>query len=118
MRHNFRQLKIWEKAMDLVIQIYSLTSKFPIEEKFGLISQINRCSVSIPSNIAEGSGKSTDKDFANFLSHSLGSLYELETQIIISFRLKYVTQNSYDDVISQISALEKMIVSFIKNLNQ
>ncbi|MFN0050448.1 MAG: four helix bundle protein [Cytophagales bacterium] len=117
MRHNFRQLKIWEKVMDLVILTYAITSKFPSDERFGLISQINRCSVSIPSNIAEGTGKSTDKDFAYFLSHSFGSLYELETQIIISFKLKYLSENSYNDVIEQIFILEKMIVGFIKNLN-
>lgn len=81
--HNFRELKIWKESINLVKQIYLLTSDLPKDEKFGLISQINRCSVSIPSNIAEGSGRTSDKEFLNFLNIAISSSYELETQLIL-----------------------------------
>lgn len=78
--------------MDLVVEIYKITKTFPADERFGLISQINRSAVSIPSTITVGTGKLTDKHFTHYLSHSIGSLYELETQIIISHNLKYITK--------------------------
>jgi len=81
--HNFKDLKVWQKSMDLAIDIYKATSLFPRDEKFGLVSQIKRCSVSIPSNIAEGSGRGSDKEFNHFLNISQGSAFELETQLII-----------------------------------
>lgn len=102
--------------MELVFEVYKSTKKFPVEEKFGLISQINRCAISIPSNNAEGCGRSTNKDFANFLNYSLGSIYELETQIIISHKLEYINDLQYNLLIEIISNVEKMIVVFIKSL--
>ena len=86
--HNFKKLNIWVNAMSLVKDVYLLTSNFPKEEKFGLISQINRCSISIPSNIAEGSSRSSNKEFSHFIKIALGSLFELETQIILSSYFK------------------------------
>ena len=80
MRHNFKQLKIWQLGMNIAKAIYEISAKFPSEEKFGLISQIRRCAVSIPSNIAEGSGRGSDKELKHFLEIALGSVYELETQ--------------------------------------
>ena len=77
--HNFRNLQVWEKGVELAKSVYQLTRDFPDEEKFGLITQMRRCAVSIPSNIAEGSARSTEKDFSRFLSISLGSYFELET---------------------------------------
>ena len=88
--HNFKKLNIWVNAMSLVKDIYLLTSNFPKEEKFGLISQINRCSISIPSNIAEGSSRSSNKEFSHFIKIALGSLFELETQIILSSDFKMI----------------------------
>lgn len=81
--NNFRKLEIWKNSMELCKSDYRIISEIPNDERFGLKSQVSRCSVSIPSNIAEGSGRSTDKDFAHFLSFSLGSCYELETQLML-----------------------------------
>ena len=85
-----KNLEAWKKAMDLVEEIYRITSKFPKEEMYGLTSQLRRASVSVPSNIAEGATGRTNTDFARFLTMSLGSLSEIDTQIEISFRLKYI----------------------------
>jgi len=87
MRHNFKLLKIWQLGMEITEEIYKISSNFPTDERFGWVSQIRRCSVSVPSNIAEGSGRGTDKDFKHFLEIALGSVYELETQLILSERL-------------------------------
>jgi len=116
MKHHFKSLKIWQLAMDLVVLIYSITKLFLPEERFGLVSQMNRCAVSVPSNIAEGSGKSSNEAFAVYLSHSLGSLYEFETQVIVSFRLKYFEEAVYQSLSEKISELEKMIIGFTKKL--
>ncbi|MCS6796221.1 MAG: four helix bundle protein, partial [Raineya sp.] len=80
--HNYRELKVWQKAVDLVTKVYQITYQFPSEEKFGLVSQIRRCAISIPSNIAEGAGRNTTKDFANFLSIANGACSELSTQFL------------------------------------
>ena len=88
--HNYRELKIWHKAIDLSVDIYELVADYPNDEKFGLVSQLRRASVSVPSNIAEGSSRGSEKDFARFLTMSLGSLFEIETQLIISQRVNYI----------------------------
>jgi four helix bundle protein len=85
--HNYRELKIWRNSIDLSVDIYELVANFPSNEKFGLVSQLRRASVSVPSNIAEGSSRGSEKDFAHFLTMSLGSLFEIETQLIISQRV-------------------------------
>ena len=118
MKHHFKSLKIWQLAMDLVVLVYSITKKFPIEERYGLVSQMNRCAVSIPSNIAEGSGKSSNEAFGVYLSHSLGSLYELETQVIVSYKLKYIEEIVFESISEKIAELEKMIIGFIKKIKQ
>jgi len=82
--HNLQELKIWQKAINLSIGVYEITSNFPKEEKYGLISQIRRSAVSIPSNIAEGAGRNSNKEFVHFLSIANGSAFELQTQLIIS----------------------------------
>ena len=87
---NYRDLIVWQKAMDLVEKVYHTTKEFPREEIYGLTSQLRRAAVSIPSNIAEGQGRRTDKEYANFLSMARGSLHEAETQILIAERLKYI----------------------------
>ena len=100
--HNFKELIVWQKAMDLAVFAYQLTGFFPKEEKFGLISQIQRCAVSIPSNIAEGSGRVSKKEFQHFISIAMGSAFELETQTILAFRFKYI-----DEV--QLKAFEELV---------
>ena len=111
MRHNFKELKIWKEAMGVVKSVYVLTSKLPSDERFGLVSQINRSSVSIPSNIAEGSGRTSDKEFLHFLNISLSSSFELETQLLLSNDLFNV---DVEEILTKIHELQKMIVGFKK----
>ena len=90
---NHKDLDVWQKSMDLVELIYDLTSQFPLEERFGLVSQMRRSAVSIPSNIAEGAARKGDKELIQFLMIAIGSLSELETQYLITIRLKFVEKN-------------------------
>ena len=116
--HNFRELKVWQKAIDFSVEIYKITSSFPAEEKFGLISQLRRSAVSISSNIAEGSSRTSDKEFFHFLSISIGSAYESETQLIISNRLKYVNDTNFEELTKKVTEIQKMLHAFaeiIKN---
>ena len=116
MKHNFKNLNIWKKSIELADDLYSLTDNFPKNEDFGLKSQIRRCSVSVASNIAEGSSRSSSKDFNRFLEISLGSLYELQTQIIISANRKYFDSVLFENIENKIIELQKMISGFQKNL--
>jgi four helix bundle protein len=115
--HNFRKLDIWMKSMDLVVEIYNLTTSFPNSEKFGLSSQMQRSAVSIPANIAEGSAKSSNKDFARFLEMSIGSSYELETELILAYRLKYMNSEVFLLNQNKIAEIQKMINGFKQSLN-
>lgn len=115
--HNFKKLDIWTKSMDLASEIYSLTNTFPSNERFGLISQMQRSAVSIPSNIAEGSAKSSNKDFSRFLEISIGSSFELETQLILASRLNYVEDGIYKSTQNNINELQKMIIGFKNKLD-
>ena len=115
MKHNFRELQIWKRSKSLCLNIYKLTSQFPENEKFGLTNQIRRCSVSVPSNIAEGCGRNTDKQLTHFLNIAMGSLSELETQIIISNELKYLNPDNSESLIDEINQIQKMISVFNKN---
>lgn len=112
--HNYRELKIWHNAIDLSVDIYQLVADFPSDEKFGLVSQLRRASVSVPSNIAEGSSRGSEKDFARFLTMSLGSLFEIETQLIISQRVGYIQNSELEKFKNQITDLIKMIMAFKK----
>ena len=102
--------------MDLVEDIYKLTVSFPSEEKFGLVSQMTRAAVSIPSNIAEGTGRNSDKDFAHFISIAIGSLYELNTQIVLSERLGYINQTQSQELQKKLDNLQRKSVSFKSKL--
>lgn len=108
--HQFKELKVWQKSMDLVVDIYTITTNFPTDEKFGLTSQLRRCAVSIPSNIAEGAGRDSDKEFLYFLSIALGSSFELETQLILSQRLNLLTKQNLEDLLSLNNYVQNMIV--------
>ncbi|MBT3302198.1 MAG: four helix bundle protein [Bacteroidetes bacterium] len=114
--HNFRELKIWVESIQLTTDVYKLTSKFPKSEQYNLISQINRSSVSIPSNIAEGSSRRTTKGFIQFLDIALGSTYELETQLIIAGKLDYIQSNNLSEILNKTIEIQKMINGFIRNL--
>jgi four helix bundle protein len=110
---NHKDLNVWNESMVLAKLIYSLTSKFPKEEIYGMTSQMRRCSVSIPSNIAEGASRSSDKEFIQFLYISLGSLSELETQVILSNDLGFLSDNS---LITNIETVRKLLLGLIKHL--
>lgn len=113
---SFKDLIVWQKATDLVIKIYDLTQHFPKEELYGLSSQMRRCAVSIPSNIAEGSNRGTRKDFSQFLRIAYGSGAELETQIEISKRLSFSGELDYNVIDTTLNEIMKMLVSLIKKL--
>jgi len=114
--HNYRELKIWHKAIDLSVDIYELVADYPNDEKFGLVSQLRRASVSVPSNIAEGSSRGSEKDFARFLTMSLGSLFEIETQLIISQRVNYIKNDELEEFKTKIIDLIRMIMAFKKHI--
>ena len=108
-------MKIWQLGMDLASDIYSITKSFPFEERFGLTNQLRRASVSIPSNIAEGSSRS-EKDFERFLRICLGSIYEIETQIRISERVGYCDEKQTSHISRRFHELQKMLYSFSRSL--
>lgn len=112
---DHKDLDVWKQSMLLAEDIYALTKEFPSEERFGLSSQINRAVVSIPSNIAEGAGRKGDKEFIQFLYIALGSLSELETQLILSDRLQFV--NSIEIYLNQIEKIKKMLFGLIRYVN-
>jgi len=116
-RHNFKKLKIWQMAMELAKENCKLSSSFPSSEKFGLISQMNRCSVSMPSNIAEGSSR-TNKSFSYFLDIALGSSFELQTQLLLANSQNYVADDLSQYIENKIEEFQKATMSFQNTLNQ
>ena len=106
--HNLKELKVWHRAVELSTDVYKVTSEFPREEKYGLTSQIRRSAVSIPSNIAEGAGRNTKKEFIHFLGIASGSSFELQTQLIVSRKLDLVDAR-VDVLLDEIDQIQKMI---------
>ena len=115
--HNYKNLIVWKKSVDLSLSIYKLVLKFPEHEKFAITSQIRRSSVSIPSNIAEGSKRTTKKDFRNFLCIASGSGAELETQLYIAHNLGYISKIDYERVIFELDEIMKIIGTLIKKFD-
>ncbi len=114
---SYKDLLIWKKGIVLVVKVYQLTKAFPSEELYALTSQIKRASVSIPSNIAEGYGRNTDKSFSHFIDISRGSLCELETQLIIAKELGFVVDfELYNEILELIIEESKMINAFSKSI--
>lgn len=111
-RHNFKVLQIWLLAMDIVDDIYTVTKGFPKEEVYGMTSQQRRSAVSIPSNIAEGCGRGTDRQLVQFLNIAQGSAYELETQVYIAVRQNYCDKTRLEHIASKINEIQKMIDGF------
>ena len=111
-----KNLKVWQKSMELVKLIYVNTKSFPKEELFGLASQMRRAIVSIPSNIAEGYGRNSDKECERFLYIALGSATELETQLIISKELEYISEDKFQSLDSSLNEIIKMLSALIKSL--
>ena len=114
--HKFKDLKIWQDSIDLAVEIYKLTKEFPIDERFGLISQMNRCSVSVSSNIAEGAGRNNPKEFRQFLGIALGSACELESQLVICQKLNFMSEEKLKGQTEKIVYLQNMINKLIKTL--
>ena len=115
--HNFRELNVWQKGIELSKRIYQFTSTFPTEEKYGLKSQIQRSAISIPSNIAEGCGRTGDNELNHFLTISLGSAFELETQVILANEFGYTDKYNVEILINQIQEIQKMIIGLHKSIN-
>jgi len=113
---NYQELIVWQKAMDLVEEVYKSSKNFPREELYGLTSQLRRAAVSIPSNIAEGQGRTTTPDFLRHLSISYGSLRELETQVLIATRLGYLAKERRDDVINMAGEVGRLLNGLMSSL--
>ena len=113
---GYRDLVVWQKAMDLVDRIYQVSDPFPNQENFGLTAQMRRCAVSIPSNIAEGQSRNSEKEFLRFLNIALGSLAELDTQTEIALRQGFLNAEQSATIINQIRDVRKMIYGLIKSL--
>jgi len=114
--HQYKELKLWQKAIEFVSEIYLVTSRFPAIERFNLISQINRAAVSIPSNIAEGAGRNSNKEFVQFLAIAHASTYEVETQLIISNNLGYLLESDLNRLIELLNEMQKMNFAFQQKL--
>ena len=110
--HRFKDLEIWKLSRLFCSQIYLATINFPESEKFGLTNQLRRASVSVPSNIAEGCSRSSNKDFSRFLEIAIGSIYEIETQLLIACDLGYLDKFKLDDLISNLDLIVRMIYKF------
>ena len=113
---SYRELKVWQKAMDFAEHVCRAQRKFPAEERYGLCDQLRRAAVSIPSNIAEGYGREGDKEHSHFLYMSLGSSNELETQMILSHDFQYVGNQDYQEIMDLNSEVNKMLSSLIYKL--
>ena len=111
-----KKLKAWQLAMDIAVDIYKTSENFPSDEKFGLISQMRRSAVSVPSNVAEGAGRQTQKEFNNFLHIAQGSLSELDTQLELAKRLDYIDQTNWKALDDKLIEEDKVLTGLIKSL--
>ncbi len=114
---NFKDLKIWQKGFAIAVNSFKLVSTFPKEEKFGISSQITRAAVSIPANIAEGSSRTSEKDYNRFIEISLGSSFETETQILIAKAVHFGDAELLNKILLDLDEEQKMLMSFMKKLN-
>ena len=115
---DFRKLQVWDKSHKLTLRIYKAARKFPSDEKYGLISQIRRASASIPTNIAEGCGRGSDKDFARFIQIAMGSASEVEYLIILSKDLMYIDSDTFNVILQDTQEVKKMLASLLKTLRK
>lgn len=116
MSGTYDDLEVWRAAMELVVQIYQLTKQFPKEEIYGLTSQLRRAAVSVPSNIAEGKGRFSDRELVQFLGHARGSLFEIETQVQLSERLQYITKQECERLRRETARVGQMLNGFIRSV--
>ena len=110
-----KKLKAWQLAIDIAVDVYTITGKFPADEKFGLVSQMRRCAVSISSNIAEGAARNTKKEFVNFLHIAQGSLSELDTQLELAKRLSYLNGSQWTELDEKLNEQDKIISGLIRS---
>lgn len=113
---NFREYRVWKDAVSLATKVYKITGEMPWFEKKGLCDQMQRAVVSISSNIAEGSGRSTDSEFARFLNIALGSAFETETQLLISKNIGYISEEQYDDMREKLASVERQLNGLIQSI--
>lgn len=116
--NTYKDLIVWQKSVALVTSIYSITKDFPTEEKFGIVSQLNRSAVSIPSNIAEGYGRQSSKNYLQFLKIARGSAMETETLLIISKNLNYINDSDFEKTTNELEEVSKMLQGLINKINQ
>lgn len=116
--HNYKELEVWKKSVLLAELIYKKTKSFPDNEKFGMISQMRRCSVSVASNIAEGAGRNTKGEFGQFLGYAYGSIGELETQGIIAYKVNLLGELEYEEIDLLVQEVQKMIFRLRKSLKK
>ncbi|MBA4300667.1 four helix bundle protein [Algoriphagus alkaliphilus] len=112
--HNYKELNVWKRSIKLCASVYKLTSTFPNEERFGLISQMRRASVSVPSNIAEGGGRRTNNEFVHFLGVAHGSICELESQLYVSVELEFSSFEAIEAITSELTEIQKMLFALIQ----
>jgi four helix bundle protein len=114
---NYKELVIWQRGIEIVKKTYELVKSFPSEEKFGMISQITRAAVSIPANLAEGSSRQSDKDYARFVQHSLGSAFEVQTYLIIAQEMNWINKTQVGELEDLVEREIMMLHKFINTLN-
>ena len=115
---DFRKFEVYNRSLKLVVSIYRLTFKMPKEEKYGLISQITRAAVSIPSNIAEGSPRKSQKDFSRFIEIALGSAFEVETQLYISKEVDFISKTNFEQLFKELTIIQKQLNALITTLRK
>jgi four helix bundle protein len=114
--HQFKELEIWKRSRLFCSEVYQVTASFPSDEKFGLTNQLRRALVSIPSNIAEGSSRNSNKDFSRFLEIAIGAAYEIETQVLIAFDLRFVSIEECEKLVNELAEIIKIISRFRSSL--
>jgi four helix bundle protein len=115
---NFKQLKIWQRGFDIAVKSFRLVSSFPADQKFGICSPVTKSAVSIPSNIAEGSSRTSEKDYCRFIEISLGSSFELETQLLIAKAVNFGSVEPASEILKDVDEEQKMLISFVNKLNR
>lgn len=116
--HQYKELIVWQESRKLVSNIYQMTNTFPVNEQFGIVSQMRRCVYSIPSNIAEGAGSGSDKDFSRFLDIANGSDYELEPQLILCCDIGYISEESEKQIFEKLTEIQKMLFALKSKLSK
>jgi four helix bundle protein len=115
---NFRKYEVYQDAMNFVVEVYRMTKKFPQEEKYGLTSQIRRATVSIPSNIAEGAGRESEKEFKRYIEISIGSSFEVETQLTIAYRLEYLETSVFETGLKRLQTIQRQLTGLRNKLKE